>query len=246
MDEWPYAFSGTCYPVKYNGDLFIVSAFHCYRNFQIKPENTLYPRPNNRNRFFAFDQTSRAQAKQAKDNEHYDHVVLRVAKSHHPQNEVDKVIALDLSDSLNARLPTNNRIEDFRIRGYPHDAPKHSINYDLKKISQQAYTTNGYMGIKKTLFDFCYSLKMMTPIPSGMHPNGMSGTPVYGIIDKHPVYCGTIIKYKEITGEYIVIGPEILVNHLKGLSSRTSVCTLRSFPAKVMQKRSAIEYNIGK
>lgn len=216
-EEWPYALSGTCYPVKYNGVLFIVSAFHCYSNLKIKPENTLYPRPDNSNRFFAFDQQSRAHVEQAKDDEHYDHVVLRVAKSHHSHDEIDKVTALDLAVSTNARLPMSNGIKGFRIRGYPHDAPKHGVNYDLKKISQQAYNTNGCKGVKKAPFDFCYSLQMMTPIPCGMHPNGMSGTPVYGIIDGHPVYCGTIIKYSKITGEYIVIGPEILVNGLKGL-----------------------------
>ena len=61
-EEWPYAFSGTCYPVKYEGALFIVSAFHCYSNVQIEPENTLYPRPDDPTGFFAFDTQVRAHA----------------------------------------------------------------------------------------------------------------------------------------------------------------------------------------
>ena len=226
VDARPYDYSGTCYPVKYNVALFIVSAFHCYKNFGIKPENTLYPRPDDPRGFFAFDLQSRAHAPQAGDDVHYDHVVLRVARTHHTQQEMDKVSALDLAIPSNARLPTNSGVNDFRIRGYPHDAPKHRIHVDLRKISQQAYSTNGCLGVGKAHFDFCYSIRMITPIPAGMHPNGISGSPVYGITySNQPVYCGTIIKYAEATGEYIAIGPEILVNGLKGLDADTPVAS---------------------
>ncbi len=215
-DEWPYAFSGTCYPVKYNKTLYIVSAFHCYSNFKIKPENTLYPRPENPTGFFAFDTKVRARAQQSKDDEHHDQVVLRVAKSHHPESETDKVLALDLADAANSRLPTSRDIKDFMVRGYPFDCPKHGINYELNKISYQAYTTNGALSVNQSPFDFCYLIRMITPIPNGMSPNGMSGSPVYGITQSQdPVYCGTIIKHSKFTGEYLVIGPEVLVNELK-------------------------------
>lgn len=215
-EQWPYALSGTCYPVKYNGTLFIVSAFHCYENCRIQPEDTLYPRPDDPRGFFAFDKKFRAHSPEAKDDEHYDQVIMRVAKSHHSQQEMDKVTALDLAIPINARLPTSSRIVDLRIRGYPLDAPKHGVNYGMKKISQQAYTTNGCLAVSKAPYDFCYLIQMITPIPNGMTPNGMSGTPVYGMTyENKPVYCGTIIKYRGATGEYLAIGPEVLVNALK-------------------------------
>lgn len=217
-EEWPYALSGTCYPVKYNGYLFIVSAFHCYSNFQIEPEVTLYPRPSDPTGFFAFDFKLRARATQANDDEHFDQVVLRVAKSHHPQSETENVVALDLTVADNSRLPTSKDIKDFMVRGYPFDCPKHGIDYDKNKISYQAYTTNGALSVKKSPFDFCYLIRMIAPIPSGMNPNGMSGSPVYGITqDGRPVYCGTIIKHSQFTGEYLMIGAEVLVNALKGI-----------------------------
>lgn len=62
QEEWPYALSGTCYPVKYDGTLFVVSAFHCYKNFNIQPESTLYPSPNDPTGFFAFDKKVRTRA----------------------------------------------------------------------------------------------------------------------------------------------------------------------------------------
>lgn len=217
-DEWPYAFSGTCFPVRYNGTLFIVSAFHCYNNFNIEPENTLYPRPDDPTGFFAFDTKLRGYAEQAKDDEHFDQVILRVAKSHHPQSETDKVVSLDLAVTANSRLPTSKDIKDFMVRGYPHDCPKHGIDYDKSKISYQAYTTNGAQSVNKSPFDFCYLIRMITPIPIGMSPNGMSGTPVYGIVqDGSPVYCGTIIKHSQFTDEYLMIGAEVLVNALKNI-----------------------------
>lgn len=215
-EEFPYALAGTCYPVKYGETLFIVSAFHCYKNFGINPEQTLYSRPDDKRTFFAFDQQTRAQAERATDEEHYDQVVLRVAMSKHTQEEIDRVVALDLALPSNSRPPANSDLKDLIVHGYPFDAPQYGIDYDLKKITHQAYTTNGALGIGKAPYDFCYSIRMITPIPDGMHPNGMSGSPIYGITyTNNPVYCGTIIRYGSATGEYIVIGPEILVSNLK-------------------------------
>jgi hypothetical protein len=209
--------------VKYRRALFIVSAFHCYSNSKIDPEQTLYPRPGDPTDFFAFDLKSRAHAEQAKDDEHYDQIVLRVARNHHSESEVDKVAALDLAVPSNARVPTATGIKDFWIRGYPFAAPKHFVDYDLQRISQQAYCTNGCAGVLKAPYDFCYSIRMITPIPNGTHPNGMSGTPVYGLTHRNtPLYWGTIIRYGQAEGEYIAIGPEILVNCLRQLDAQQS------------------------
>jgi hypothetical protein len=67
-EGWPYALSGTCYPVKFNNTLFIVSAYHCYSNWNIKPENTLYSRPGDPTAFLAFDTKVRARVQQSKDD----------------------------------------------------------------------------------------------------------------------------------------------------------------------------------
>lgn len=104
------------------------------------------------------------------------------------------------------------------MRGYPFDCPKYGIDYDRTTISYQAYTTNRALSVKESSYDYCYLIRMKTPIPSGMSPNGISGAPVYGITkDNTPVYCGTIIKHNYITGEYLMIGAEVLVNTLKSM-----------------------------
>ncbi len=122
VEEYPYALSGTCYPVRYHRNLFVVSAFHCYKNFNIEPEQTLYPRPANPTEFFALDRWFRAHAAESKDDEHYDQIVLRIARTDHSDSEIAQVAALDLAIPTNARLPTGSNIKDFLIRGYPFGA----------------------------------------------------------------------------------------------------------------------------
>jgi hypothetical protein len=216
-DDYPYGLSGTCFPIRYNGVLFIITAFHCYLNFNIKPEQTLYPSPQDPTVFFAFDRTIRGRRPEAKDDEHYDQIALRVSRVHHPQAQTDALPALDIAVPGSVVLPTSSRIKQLWIRGYPHDAPKHGIDHSSKKITKQAFTTNGHIDVAKARFDFCYSVRMTTPIPAGMHPNGMSGSPIYGVLDDGaPVFCGTIILFNKITSVYIAIGPEVLVAVLKG------------------------------
>jgi len=31
-EEWPYAYAGSCFPVRWKNNLYIVSAFHCFEN----------------------------------------------------------------------------------------------------------------------------------------------------------------------------------------------------------------------
>src|SRR5271169_382992 len=52
--EYPYAFAGSCFPVRWNDKLYIVSAYHCFENHEVLPEKTLYPIPNYKNKWFRF------------------------------------------------------------------------------------------------------------------------------------------------------------------------------------------------
>src|SRR5579863_2510035 len=63
------------------------------------------------------------------------------------------------------------RYQGFLDSWVPFDAPKYFVDYDLQKISQQAYRTNGRAGVVEAPFDFRYSMRMITPIPNGMHPH---------------------------------------------------------------------------
>ena len=217
--EFPYALSGTCFPVRYGKNLFIVSANHCYTNSGILPEKTFYPRPDDPRESLAIDRIFRAHAEGCSDNKNQDQVILRVSVSHHSYDEIMKIVALDLSVKNNSCLPTGRNVIDFQLYGYPKDAPEYGIDFEKKNIRKQGYLTNGKLGARKSAFDFCYWIKMVEPIPDGMSPNGMSGTPVYGITyDMKIVYCGTITEFSYDTKEYLAIGPELLVNSLREIA----------------------------
>jgi hypothetical protein len=202
--------------VKFGSALFIVTAEHCFSNLGINPEQSLYPRPSDPRGFFAFDLKTVAKSPKARDAEHSDQIILRVSVAHHPVEETSKVRALDLAVPSNSSLPT--RVKDIVLRGFPWGLEKHRIDYDAGVVRQQAFATNGLVTANQSPFDHCYYIKMMTPIPDGMTPNGMSGTPAYGVmVDGAPVYCGTVICFNTVTREYLIIGPEMLVNILRNL-----------------------------
>ncbi len=210
-EHWPYAYSGTCFPVRFRDALYVVSADHCYKNFGIEPQQTMYPMPGDPRTAFPFDLKVRAEAPSAKDPKHKDQVILRVAQS----APKDAVVALDLGDPHNSRLPTSGRLRDIVLRGYPWDCPKHEIDYSNEAIRSQAYTTNGRISATPAEFDYCYYVRLIAPIPNGMTPNGMSGSPLYGVtLSGRPVFCGMVIEYNYITKEYLAVGPEVLVNAL--------------------------------
>ncbi len=219
-EDWPYAYSGTCFPVRFRKTLYVVSADHCFKNFGIEPKQTMYLTPGDPRMAFGFDLQIRAESPSAKDPKHKDQVILRVASSTHNQRDIDKVVAVDLSDRRNSRLPTSSNLKDIVLRGYPWDCPAHGIDYTEEVIRHQAYTTNGCFSTEPSGFAYCYYVSLMSPVPDGMKPNGMSGSPIYGITHAgQAVFCGMVIEYNSRTRDYLAVGPEVLVNTLLKLSA---------------------------
>jgi hypothetical protein len=217
-DGYEYAFAGTCYPVKYGSDLFIISAEHCFSNHNIKPQDTLFPIPGKPREFYGFDNVIRAKSENADDLKHHDHIILHVSNEHHNGNDINSLVALDLLTRGNHVLPTSTDIKDIFIRGYPFDALLYGINYENGKIAKQAYLTNGILSKHHSYYNYCYMVKMKTAIYSGGDPNGMSGSPVYAQMQNDEIaYCGTLIGYNKYTEEYLLIGPEIIIKALEEL-----------------------------
>ncbi len=207
-EQWPYALSGTCFPLRFKDKLYIVSAFHCFSNYEIEPKQLFYLSPID-------DLQIRPSCPTAGDNKHQDQVILRVSPLIHGNDEIDRILALDVSDINNSAIPTSDKVRDIVLRGYPLDAPLHGIDFEKCSIQMQAFVTNGCLEVRRSQFDYCYYIKMIKPISDGMSPNGMSGSPVYGVSSSGaPVFCGMIIEYFSLTAEYLIIGPEVIVNCL--------------------------------
>jgi len=211
FDEWPYAYAGSCFPVRWDGRLYIVSAYHCYENHQIAPESTLYSIPSDPRRFFGFCNTLRGKVQGASDQKHLDQIALEVSCEIHDKAALDSVDALDLSMQENAISLSDSSLSDVWLRGFVFDNPTHEVCFENKKIRQQAYVTNGIVSSRKSTFDHCHMVKVKAPIPEGFSPRGMSGSAVYGMDRNGNVrFSGTVIEFNEYTNEYMVIDASIL------------------------------------
>jgi hypothetical protein len=210
--EWPYAYAGSCYPVRWNKNLYIISAYHCYENHGVKPEITLYSIPKSKPvQFYGFNLKLTPKITNSEDNKHKDQVILAVSNELHTQNIVDLTVALDLSDNENIISISDSDISDVWLRGYLSTNDAHKIDYEKKKIKPKAYVTNGIVSTRVSKSDHCYLLKVKTPYPKGLSPDGMSGSPVYAI-NKQGRFglAGTIIEFNFFTNEFLVIESAVL------------------------------------
>ncbi len=210
-EEWPYSYAGSCYPIRWKNNLYIASAFHCYENHQVKPEDTLYPIPKEPDNFFGFCCTLRIKVEEASDLKHYDQILLQVSPEIHSEEQLNSVDAMELSDAESIISLSNDGIKDVWLRGYLSENPSHEVNYEEQKIKQQAYVTNGIVSARKSTFDHCHMLKVKTPTPEGYSPDGMSGSPVYAEDNNGKIkFSGTIIEFNMCTEEFMVIDSQII------------------------------------
>lgn len=211
VDEYPYAYAGSCFPVRWGQKLYIVSAYHCYENHQVAPESTVYSIPSDSSSFFGYCNTVRGKVQNANDQKHHDQIALEVSCEIHDQATLGSVEAIDLSKTENSISLSDPSLTDVWLRGFVFDNPAHGICYENKKIRQQAYVTNGFVSSKKSTYEYCYMLSVKTPTPSGFSPVGMSGSAVYGWDQNGNLrFGGTVIEFNEYTNEYMVIDAAIL------------------------------------
>jgi hypothetical protein len=114
-EEWPYAYGGSCFPVRWKNNLYIVSAFHCFENHQVEPEATLYPIPTDTKQYFGFCSKLRAKVNEAHDLKHYDQVLLHVFAEIHSNEQLNSVAAPDLSKSDSVISLSGDEIVDVVI-----------------------------------------------------------------------------------------------------------------------------------
>lgn len=218
--DWPYAFAGSCFPIRWGRKLYIVSAYHCYENHQVKPEDTLYPLPEDDRRFLGFCSKTRGKDRESLDSKHHDQIVIEVCANLHPARELESVEAIDVSKPNGTISLDDPSLKDVWLRGYMFANPEHKIDYEEGKISQQAYVTNGVVSSRRSLFEHCHMLKVKTPCPKACSPKGMSGSPVYGEdSDGNVKYAGTVIEFNSHTDEYLIIDFSILVETLRSANA---------------------------
>ncbi len=217
VEDWPYAFAGSCFPVRWKNALYIVSAFHCIENHRLKPESTLYPMLPSTKEFFGFSHFLRAKMQDTQDMRHYDQIVLQVSNELDSIQQSTLVKAIDLSDEDNiAKLSEPDKINEVWLKGYPFQNPSHLVDYEKKEIKPQALVINGFVSSRKSPFAHCSYVAVQNSSPFGWFPNGMSGSAVYvtDVLGKTR-FAGTLIEFNEHTNEFLVIDPTPLYAMLK-------------------------------
>lgn len=215
FDEWFYGYAGSCFPIRWKEHLYIVSAYHCYENHKVAPEDTLYSIPSCQENFFEICNKIRVKVPEANDQKHYDQIALEVSSEIHSKTELDSVFALDLSMPENVISLSDSSLRDVWLRGFVFDNPAHGICYENKKIQQQAYVTNGLVSSRKSTSCYCHMVKVKTPIQEGWSPRGMSGSAVYGVDQYGKIrFGGTLIEFNQYTEEYMVIDSSVLARML--------------------------------
>lgn len=201
-EKWPYAYAGTCFPIKWANNLYLVSALHCYFNHNILPKDTLYPIPNTKGEFLDVSSTYKIST-ESEYEKFQDLVVIEIVATEKVKSQIN---ALDLTDFGTLISPWDPNILDIWLRGFMFSNPKHKIDYDLEKITQQAYLTNHVTSIRLSPWKHCAYLKFLTPCQDNVDPNGISGSPVYAEQKNGKVsLIAMVIEYNELTGEYLVI-----------------------------------------
>lgn len=215
-DEWPYAYAGSCFPARWKNKLYIVSAYHCFKNHQVDPEAILYPIPIKSDHFFGYCCKLRARVNEAKDLKHFDQILLQICPDVHSIEELGSVNAFDLSKTEMTISLSSQEVIDVWLRGFLLENLDHGVDFETCKLKQQAFVTNGFVSSRKSLFDYCHMLKVKTSIPDGMSPNGMSGSAVY-VVDKDTrvKFAGTVIEHNLFTDEFLVIDSTVLCELLR-------------------------------
>jgi hypothetical protein len=219
IEKYPYAYAGTCFPIKWKNILYIITAKHCIKNHKISEEDILYPNPNDSRDFLAFNEKYFIEIT-SKDREIDDVVILKVAATEDfSKDDIINFDVIDISKENNITILRNELVEDLFLRGYPFELDSHEILYDEDIIRQRAYTTNGFKKIKRSnLYEHCYNISFIEPIPEGISPNGMSGSPIFALKNNRLVFCGMVTKFNEITKDYLIIGAEVIKCYLERIN----------------------------
>jgi hypothetical protein len=216
--NFPYAYAGTCYPVKWENNFYIISSAHCYENHSVKPEKTLYPIPHSSPlQFYGFNVKLTVDSNQFQGEKYKDQVILKVSNKLHTKDTIDLTKALDISKNSSIVSFSEINIEDIWIGGYLLSNDNSlDIDYDNKKMKSTLHISNRIISSRISSFAFCYYLKVPEDFLGETSYKGLSGSPVY-IKSKENIVglAGTIIEFNEYTNEFLVIDSIVLREYLE-------------------------------
>lgn len=204
---FPYQLAGTIAPICFQDDFYLLTAKHVAVNIGIHPSNSMYCFQTKD--ALSYDEILNWTGDGKISEKRNDFLLLKVKK-----DAVFDLLAKEDVFSLSSNVVNLDQIIDVYIRGCPCpiNFKGTEIDFELNKISQQCFRTNGFLNIKRAdEYDGCYWLKMKNPVTKDFSndPQGMSGSIVYYIDDAaNADILGMIIEYNRFTQEYLLISSQ--------------------------------------
>lgn len=210
--EWPFQLAGTISPIKWNNDLYLITAKHVAQNMGLNHNQVMYYLPPDK--YLSYDKTLNGDKNDNLKEDPCDDFVMLKIKEDDVYKEFEYVLKNSFME-LNSNISFEDSLLDIYIRGCPNpmnfDGTK--IDFDKQKISQQCFVTNGFLNVRESECSGCYYVKMKTPTVEtfGGDPQGMSGSLVYGVNEKcNAGVLGLLIGYNTLSMEYLVLSSEMI------------------------------------
>lgn len=211
--EWPFQLAGTISPIKWNNDLYLITAKHVAQNMRLSHSQVMYYLPPDK--YLSYDKIlNSSENDNLMENPCDDFVMLKIK-----EDDVYKEFEHKLKSSvmeLNLNSSFEDSLLDIYIRGCPNPMSFEGtkIDFDKQKISQQCFVTNGFLNVRESEWSGCYYVKMKNPTVEafGGNPQGMSGSLVYGVNEKCSAgILGLLISYNTTTTEYLVLSSKMIL-----------------------------------
>lgn len=246
--DYPVAFSGTCFPIRWGDVLFVITARHCFENKKTLNEDRgrfYYHLPQKSTDAVRFSIFYDVKAELGNISEKYQDIIIAVPKKQEECiQDVSQICALDISNpmvcqSLDYFDQSNFKNRDIRdnldgvvVKGFPFATRK--IDYDEHNIKIQGVRLEDCVEVRKSEFKECYYLKFNDPsffVEAGNHvlgcdANGLSGSPVY-FYDRRNCnifLLGMVIEYNTLSEEFLVISSRVISSVVKEVVVSEGLC----------------------
>jgi hypothetical protein len=172
-EDYPF-FQGTCFTVRYGGRFFILSAFHCFKDVDVKSTRIDCGKPQND--YFPLKRWSRVEGSDSVVPDLADIAVFEVDMERMTDAELSRAPALELANTFDGAsgLPSGC---DLVLEGYPYERAEYSPELRMTvrpscKLLAVYEGPAGSPGISDLSLLECGHLRDL---------NGMSGSPILAV-----------------------------------------------------------------
>src|SRR2546423_1643080 len=111
VPDMPYWNIGTGFLIRFEGNLYLVTAKHCLKNHKAEPEQVSILTEDGSGNFILFDRIHRGDAEGAQDYEFADYIIMRAKPGSLSPEQLANLVAFDVTGQ-SVVLPDNENIKE--------------------------------------------------------------------------------------------------------------------------------------